>query len=240
METSNTGFITEGSIDTLTPNKKRWSGWKSAVIVLSLTSLCAIGLFVASIFWKQESETKLNDKILSLQTNQGTSETEECPEVIEERPVEDLPETIPEDNARYLAIKEWGMKLKIPDEFSELSYGIGASASNNMANTAVWLYGKFQLAPTPITISNSNLENKVLVIPQNRDRTLGLLLRFPENNDPQKTCMISCADFAFNNGGYNFYYQYPQSSITTDSSFDSLEWLATYMTGRMLVTAEFI
>jgi len=240
METnSKTGLITESPTDISAPDKKRWTGWMSAVVILSVTSLCAIGLFVASLFWKQESETELNDKISSLQTHQDTREPEKCPEVIiDEKPVKELPDVIPENDTRYLVVEEWGMKLGIPDEFPDLSYNISYSASSNLSNTKVELYGKFQLAPTPITISNSNLDNKVLIIP--KDRTIGALMRFPENADPQKACVMSCADFAFNRGGYNFYYQYPQSSIAADSSFDFLEQLATYLTGHMLMTAEFI
>jgi len=127
MEDSNTS-INLGAPDA---RKNPWTIWKSTTIIFAVTSLCGIGLFIASLVWKQESETDLNSKIAHLESAQA-DQTKNCvsetPDKPEEKPIEEVPDIpsftpdpvtpatpTPDANQGYLVIKDWGVKIKMRD-----------------------------------------------------------------------------------------------------------------------------
>ena len=135
-------------LDAPATRKRAWNGWKSAVVILSITSCSGIGLFAASLLWKHDSETTLNSTIANLETSLVTLENRQpdnCPaETPEEKPVDEVPEepVLPEiSNRRYLTINEWGVKIEIPQGLQQMTYRYDSGMSDGR-DSSVSLSGK--------------------------------------------------------------------------------------------------
>lgn len=151
--TNNTDLAATGdnnisfSDDVSAKSKKSGKGLKVAVIILSVTSFCAIALFVASLVWKQSSEAVLEDKVQSLAVTLANKQEQiencvtEVPVAPEEPPEEPtLPVTPPivgiPDNRRYLIITEWGVKMDIPYGLVSMTYKY--EAGDNGGLVTLW------------------------------------------------------------------------------------------------------
>jgi len=172
--------------------KKAWNGWKSATVILIITTCCGLGLFAASLLWKQDSETGLQNKIALLEANQAEKCAEDEASIPEQKPVDELPETpvSPEVNeAEYLTVKEWGIRFKIPDGFTKLTYSI----RDNRLDFSGKYEGRYMPVPkTEISFDSANYN-------------FPYIMRYTKNDDPCRTeYSPSCEAVRIKKGEYIF------------------------------------
>ncbi|MCL2507762.1 MAG: hypothetical protein FWF05_01160 [Oscillospiraceae bacterium] len=100
-------------------NTKSNPGWKVAVICLAVALVVSGGIFAFFMIKSNDEKAKLQDTIAS----QQNVKNEECPENATDTPAELPTEDLPEEPTvkNFLTIKEWGVKLEIPDG---LNYGV--------------------------------------------------------------------------------------------------------------------
>ena len=98
---------------TIAQSIKKHKGWQIAAIALAVVLVGTAGAFAFFAVNSNNEKNELKDTIAS----QRGVEMEECPEntaeITPEEPIEDLPEEPVVRN--FLTIKEWGVKLEIPD-----------------------------------------------------------------------------------------------------------------------------
>ncbi|MCL2141250.1 MAG: hypothetical protein FWH42_06325 [Dehalococcoidia bacterium] len=156
---------------------KSAKGWKIAVICLAAALVVMCGLFAFFAIKSSNERITLQNTITSLQNKQ---EQEPEPDTA---PNEPEPES-EQNSDRYLVIEEWGLRLKIPTEFTELTY-----ESEGLDDTIMSINGKFK---------PSHGGDEVLVETS--------FLRYRQDNDPMRNCNGGCFPNVLYHDDYIFYF----------------------------------
>jgi len=101
-------------------NTKTHTGWMIAAIALAVVLIGTVGVFS---FFAVNSNNEKKELKYTIASQQSVQE-EECPEnteVTTEDPIEE-PHAPDEGNSRrYVVVKEWGVKIEIPDGLESIT-----------------------------------------------------------------------------------------------------------------------
>lgn len=185
----------------------RKTGWVLAIILLLLIAAGSVGFGVWAYMDGNNTKNSLNAQINTLQKQNSELQTQ----------IDNLAGTISVDTdgnevntADYIYVGEWGIKIKVPESLSQVSYLFDSRADESNAE---YLYvngvsGEYGTVPSFVNTSTQEF-------------WLGVLNRYPSGSAEEMPTGMR-GTFVTTISGYDYYYGHPQNA-TTDSDEQDLE-----------------
>jgi hypothetical protein len=185
--------------------------WKIAAISLAALSVILAGTTI--VFASQNRQEPSAANPITSESNENQKEDEVKPS----EPSDNM-----DTSTRYLTVTEWGVRFKVPEEFTELSYTI-------TGNKLIFA-GNLPFIDSDASIS-FDLTNDPLVN----------VIRYPQDDDPNIGCEGACYEIKIgSNRGYNYYVWQRQNVLYTSS--DEIQYIpiAIYLLKRMAFHIDFV
>ncbi len=180
---------------------KKNTGMTIGMIILALLAAGGIGFGVWAYLSGNQKEAKLNEQVSELQ-----SQLAERPEVVDDVTSID----IAGDAANYIYVGEWGLKIKIPETLSSVSYRYSYEAG--FTKVSIWgvdcSEGKCQAFPEYADTSKNN-------------SGMGSIARYPKGQEFNEG---SAPTLVFSDDTYDYYQFHIQLPYSADLSEQESNW----------------
>ena len=209
MEQDTTGVapVVDGS------DKKSGNGLKIATVIASVIAVCGIGFGIYGMVQSSQKDSQISDLKVQIKGDDGTITTIEKPE-IETNSNNETTVTIVdsaiknEDTKDYIYIGEWGIKIKISDELTNINYQYVGDGYHDSCRT---------LELTASTKGDGSKPSFIKTVLDERS-SLGAVMRCPKEDFYPYGTSIDIDDPV-----YSYYYEGPQLSFTqTDWESESV------------------
>ena len=185
----------------------RKTGWILAMILLLLIAAGGVGFGVWAYIDSNNAKNSLNAQITELQ-QQNSELQARIDNMAGTTSIDADGNEI--DTADYIYVGEWGIKIKVPESLSQVSYLFDSRADESNAE---YLYvngvsGEYGTVPSFVNTSTQEF-------------WLGVLNRYPSGSAEEMPTGMR-ETFVTTISGYDYYYGHPQNA-TTDSDEQDLE-----------------
>ena len=208
---------------TIAPMKKDNSKILTTLSVfLGVVALVGIILGIAGLFAASSADDKLELSEMKLKQAEAIIAQIEAETGKEIATIDDVPTF--STSTGYLYVNDWGLKVKLSSELERMSYLFDSDGG---------YHSRLCISGLP--------KNSVNTFPAFADMTqnssgLGCLVRVDTNEGTVDANKVSFGELVYTSGQYNYFYQAPSSTYSTDPSEQALEQSAVSTIKSMLAS----
>ena len=196
-----------------TPHIQPISRWKVIAIILIIVTVLLAGSMTFFVT-RCVNRAKKNDEA---SINAKQQKTKDTIDVVEKECSKEAVVTLETDSAEYLIVEEWGIKVRKPSAFSELSYSI----DGDLLIFQGILAGQYVFDGTDVVASDFRLNEA--------NNQLIALIRAPKNKDVMPSSLVHITLHVSSIGKYGYYLGLARNSTWKSKAQKAQATIAAYL-----------
>jgi hypothetical protein len=205
--------VSGGNDVVLQDKPKKNHGMLYGMIMLAILAAGGIGFGVWTMLDGNSRSQKKDEQILQLQSQLAEKSevvVEDGTTVVDDESGDSTTSTSVANSTDYIYVGEWGLKIKIPDSLSTVSYRFSHEAG--FTKVTVWGVdcsgGRCQFFPNYANVNENTYG-------------MGSITRYPKGTTFNEA---SSPTLVFSDESYDYYQYHPQMVYTTDNPSDEAQW----------------